>query len=115
MNIAEHELDFVTSNRRIPLVNLENIGLRPEPVVPDGVWIEIQGNSSTNEAVVCTDVWFTFNLLLLISKLNLKFYENIFNVSRLGLNVLQFRIIWLFNFSIQIEKHRSMHFCFKSN
>nr|CAB3228220.1 chromatin assembly factor 1 subunit A-A [Phallusia mammillata] len=35
---------------RLPLVNLNVIGTRPEPVVPDGVWIEVQPHVETNEA-----------------------------------------------------------------
>ena len=56
MSITEQDLylpmKFLTSSKQIPMVNYEFIGTRPEPVVPDGVWIEIQGNTSSNKAVV---------------------------------------------------------------
>ena len=52
MNALGCECEFSTPSRQIPLVKLEMIGSRPEPVVPDGVWIEIQGNASVNKAVI---------------------------------------------------------------
>ena len=37
---------------KLSFAESDYFGYRPEPVVPDGVWIEIQGNPSENEAVV---------------------------------------------------------------
>ena len=44
--------DILTPSKHISLVSLNSIGTRPEPIVPDGVWIEIQGSCIENEAVV---------------------------------------------------------------
>ena len=44
--------DILTPSKHISLVPLNSIGTRPEPIVPDGVWIEIQGSCIENEAVV---------------------------------------------------------------
>lgn len=44
--------DIYSPNSQFPLISIEHIGTRPEPIVPDGVWIEIQGTSLGNEAVV---------------------------------------------------------------
>ena len=54
MNISlqHYEASALTPNKHISLVNFDVFGQRPAPVVPDGVWIEIQGNASANEAVV---------------------------------------------------------------
>ncbi|XP_078494976.1 uncharacterized protein LOC100175940 [Ciona intestinalis] len=43
-------MSSIRHSKRIPLVNLDVIGIRPEPVVPDGVWIEIQPCAAGNEA-----------------------------------------------------------------
>jgi len=40
------------SATKVPLVNLNVIGIRPEPVVPNGVWTEVQPHTGQNEACV---------------------------------------------------------------